>query len=122
LPPAFEDEDSLLVRLDAERVEDERERELLRAALHEQHRPCEKELGAVVVELRDDAKRLRLVERLRLEERRAASLRVADDREILDPVDAEKHRCMRRVEDLVAALREAAKHTEEMPLRVRAQI
>ena len=49
-------------------------------------------------------------------------LRVADERKILDPVDTEKHRRMCRVEDLVATLRKHAQQTEQMPLRMGAQI
>ena len=122
LAAAFEDEDAFLVRLDAERVEHERERELLGAALDEQHCTCEEELRAVAVELREHAERLRLGERLRLEERRAVVIRVSHEREVFDAVDAEEDRSVGRVEDLVAAMRELAHDTEEVPLQVRAQV
>ena len=122
LAAALEHDDPLLVGLDAERLEEEREGELLRAALDEERGAREEELGAVAVELRQRAERLRLRERLRLVHRRPEIVRVADERELLEPVDAEEHRRVRRVEDLVAALREPAQHAIEMPLRVRAQV
>ena len=101
LAAALEHEDPLLVGVDAERVEDERERQLLGAALDEHGAAREEELGAVAVELRERAEALGLGQRLGLEERRAAGRRVADERELLEPVDAEEDRRVRRVEDLV---------------------
>jgi hypothetical protein len=122
LPTALENENPLLVRLDPERVEDERERQLLGAAFDEQHRPREEDLGAVGVELGEHAERLGLLERVGLEERRALVARMPDERQILDAIDAQEDRRVRRVEDLVAALGERAQQTEEMPLHVRAQV
>src|SRR5581483_8524253 len=122
LPSALEHHDPLLVGLDPERLEHEREGELLGASFDEQCRPCEEELGAVAVELREHAERFRLLERLRLEERRPLRCVMADERELLHPVDAEEDGRVRRVEDLVAALPEHPDHPEEMPLQVRAQI
>ena len=58
----------------------------------------------------------------RLEERRPRVERVTHERELLDPVDAQEDRCVRRVEDLVALLRERAQQTVEVALRVRAQV
>ena len=94
--------------VDAERVEEEREDELLGPALDEHAHAREEELGAVAVELRERAEALRLGERLRLEERRPARRRVTDERELLELVDAEEDRRVGRVEDLVPLLRERA--------------
>ena len=96
--------------------------ELLGAAFDEQHGTRKEELRTVAVELRQNTERLRLRKRLRLEERRAVIVRVPHEREILDAVDAEEDRRMRRVQDLVAALRELAQHVEQMPLEMRAQV
>ena len=106
LAAALEHEHALLVGLDAERVEDEREvsfsvRPSTRSAAR-----ARKELRAVAVELRERPEALGLGERLRLEERRPAVGGVAHERELLHPVDAQEDRCVGRVEDLVAALRE----------------
>ena len=106
LAAALEHEDPLLVRVDAERVEDERERELLGATLDEHGAARQEELGAVAVELRQRAEPLGLGQRLGLEERGPAVGGVPDERELLELVDAEKDRRVGRVEDLVARLRE----------------
>ena len=122
LTAALEDENPFLVRLDPERVEHERKRHLLGAPFDEEDGPREEELCAVAVELGKHAERLRLLQRLRLEERRPLVSPVPHDRKVLDPVDAEEHGRMRRVENLVAALPERAKHAEEVPLRMRAEV
>jgi hypothetical protein len=122
LPAALEHEDPLLVGVDAERVEDERERELLRSPLDEDRAAREEELGAVAVELGERAERLGLRERLGLEERRPARRRVADERELLELVDAEKDRRVGRVEDLVSRLGEGAQEAVEVALRMRAEV
>jgi hypothetical protein len=122
LAAALEHEDSLLVGVYAERVEDERERELLRPSLDEDRTAGEEELRAIAVELGERAEGLGLRERLRLEERRSARRRVADERELLELVDAEKDRRVGRVEDLVSRLGERAEESVEMALRVRAEI
>src|SRR5262249_8022853 len=64
LAAALQHEDPLLVGVDAERVEDEWEGELLGPALDENRAPCEEELRAVAVELGERAEGLRLGERL----------------------------------------------------------
>src|SRR5207244_7992198 len=103
---ALEDQDPLLIRLDAERLEHEWKRELLRAPLDEQRGPREEQLGAVAVELRQHAERLRFGERLRLEQRRADLRMVSYERELLDAIDTEEHGSVRRVTGLGPAVRE----------------
>ncbi len=68
------------------------------------------------------AEHLGLRERLGLEERRPARRRVPDERELLEPVDAEEDRRVRRVEDLVPRLGERPQEAVEAPLDVRAEI
>ena len=96
--------------------------ELLGAPLDEHGAAREEELGAVAVELRERTERLGLRERLRLEERRPAGGRVTDERELLELVDAEEHRRVRRVEDLVARLREIPQKAVEVALGMWAEI
>ena len=67
-------------------------RHLLRPPFDEQRRACEEKLGAIAVELGEHAERLRLRERLGLEERRPAVAPVKEKREVIDPIDAEKDR------------------------------
>src|SRR5262249_18155816 len=105
LPAALEHEDPLLVQIDAERVEDEREDELLGPTLDEHGAAREEELGTVAVELRERAERLGLRERLGLEERRPARRGVADERELLELSHAEEDGRVGRVEDLISRLR-----------------
>lgn len=106
LAAALEHKDPLLVGVDAERVEDERERELLRATLDEHRATREEELGPVAVELRQRSEPLGFRQWLGLEERGPAGAGVPDERELLELVHAEKDRRVRRVEDLVARLGE----------------
>src|SRR4029079_6020534 len=108
--------------VDAERLEHERERELLGASLHEHGAAREEELGAVAVELRERPERLGLRERLGLAERRPARRRGANERELLELVDAEEDRRVRRVEDLVALLRERPQEAVQVALGVRAEV
>src|SRR5262249_53559806 len=68
LASALEYENALLVGIDAERVEDERERELLGPSLDEDGAPREEQLSAVAVDLRQSPERPGLRERLRLKE------------------------------------------------------
>ena len=96
--------------------------ELLGAPLDEHGAAREEQLGAIAVELRERAEPLRLRERLGLEERRPAGRRVADERELLELVDAEEDRRVRRVEDLVARLRERPQEAVEVALGVRAEV
>ena len=105
LARAVDHRDRLLVGVEAERLEDEREHELLGAPFDEQHGAREEDLGALGVELADEPERSLLRERLRLRERRAGALVVPDEHELLEPVDAEEDRGVRRVEDLVASAR-----------------
>ena len=109
LAAALEHEDPFLVRLDAERLEDERERQLLGAPLDEQRAQRARKSSARSLSNSESARNA------------SASAsgsgwksvvppvgRVADERELLEPVDAEEDRRVRRVEDLVPALRERA--------------
>ncbi len=100
----------------------QRERELLRSPLDEDRAAGEEELGAVAVELGERAERLGLRERLGLKERRPTRRRVADERELLELVDAEKDRRVRRVEDLIPRLGEGAQEPVEVALRMRAEV
>ena len=94
LAAALQHDDALLVGLHAERLEDEREDELLGAAFDEQRGSREEELGAVAVELGQDPECLGLCERRRLKQR-GPSLRVVTyESELLHPVDAQEDRCM----------------------------
>src|SRR5581483_2760513 len=122
LAAALEHEDPLLVDVDAERLEDEREDQLLRPSLDEHRTAGEEQLRAVAVELGEDAEGLGLGERFRLEELRTAVPAVPDERQLLEPVDAEEDGGVRRVEDLVALLREPAQDAVKAPLRVGAEI
>ena len=87
-----DDGDRLLVRVEAERREDEGQRDLLRASLDEHHRPCEEHLGTLGVELGDHPERLLPRQRLRLQERGAGPLVVAHEHELVELVDAEEDR------------------------------
>src|SRR5207248_11350391 len=91
LAAALEDDDPLLVGLDVERLEHEWKRQLLRATLDEQGGAREEELGAIAVELGERAERLRLRQRVGLEQRRADVGGMSDERQLLEAVDAEEH-------------------------------
>jgi hypothetical protein len=110
------------IGIDAERVEDERKRELLGATLDEHRAARQEELGAVAAELRERPEPLGLRQRLGLEERGPARRGVTDQRKLLELVDAEEDRRVRRVEDLVARLCERPQEAVEVALRMRAEI
>ena len=123
LAGAVDDRDRLLVGVVAERAEHERERELLGAPLDEHHRAREEDLGALGVELREQAKRLLARELVGLQQRRAGAVVVAHEHELLEPVDAEEDRRVGRVQHLVAAAcGETVQLRVQVALRRRAQV
>ena len=103
----------------AERVEDERERHLLRHPLDEDRRAREEELGPLGVELAHGAERVVDVDRPQPLDRRHAQVVTADEIHLLERRDVEQARRVRREEDLVPALGEPVDEPVEvaMPLR-----
>ena len=107
LAAALDDRDLLAVRVVAERVEDERERDLLGHALDEDRRAREEQLAALRVELAHDPERVVDVDRAQPLDRGDAELVAADEVDLLERGDVEQARRVRREEDLVAARRRA---------------
>ena len=93
-----------------------------RATLDEHRAARQEELGAVAVELRQCPEPLGLRQWLGLEERGPSGRGVPDERELLELVHAEKDRRVRRVEDLVARLRECPQEAVEVALGMRTEI
>ena len=123
LAAALEHEDPLLVGVDAERVEERAGTSSFSVRPSTRTAQRARKSSARSLSNSESARNaLRLRERLGLVERRAAGRRVADERELLELVDAEEDRRVRRVEDLVPLLRERAQDAVEVPLRMRAEV
>ena len=119
LPAALDDRDLGPVGVVAERGEDGREDELLRAALDEDRRAGEEELAPLRVELAHDPERLVRLERLRPDDVRAALGIVSDEHELLETGDVQEGRRVRGVEHLVPRGGELAQAAIEVALNVR---
>src|SRR5579884_817240 len=122
LAGAVDDRDRLLVDVVSERAEHEGEHELLGSSFHEQHGAREEDLRPLRVELGQEAERLLARQPVGLQERRPGALVMADEHELLEPVDGQEDRGVGRVEDLVAAAGgEPPQQAVQVPLRRRAQ-